>query len=106
MKIIKENHIPENIIRKAVEFVEKLKGSTGDLDNHVITIVFPSGVTKEEIMQEGMLGNWFVKNGFNVSCEVKDVEYMTKGDTDWKRLYKAKGNKAWLRNRTVATVTW
>lgn len=105
-RYIKSSTISDDILNQVVNFVEGFKGSTVDLSNHVIMIPFRSDATIDEIMSEGMLGDWFVSNGFDVSFEVKDVQYITKGEFNARSMTKYKGRVAYLRDRLVMTVTW
>ena len=97
----------DEILKRAVEFAEKgEKGTTIDLENRRIVFVMWKNVTEEKLMAEEMLGDWYKKNGFNLAFEVRDVEYMTKGTFDAHSCTNYRGHKAYLRNRTVMTITW
>ena len=101
----------EEVLRKALELAFEFvvggdKGTTIDRENRAITYVCHKGVDKDMLMQEGMLGDWFIKHGFNIDFEVRDVEYITKGTFDYHSLTNYRGHKAYLRNRTVMTITW
>ena len=98
--------VSKDIITKAVEFAEDFKGATIDLENHMITIPFASGVTEELVMEPGMLGDQFVQNGFDASFEINDVEYETKPEMNYRSMTRTKGHKAYLRNRLIGTFTW
>lgn len=105
-RYIKSSTISKSIVDQAVEFAEGFKGSTVDLDNHIITIPFGSDSTVDFVMDDGMLGKWFEDNGFDISFEKRDVEYMTKGEFNPRSMTKYKGRTAYLRNRLVMTATW
>lgn len=101
MKITKE------ILKQAIAFAESNKRSFIDLDNHVIVIPLDRGLSKAVYMQEGMLGDWFEKNGFSISWSHGDYEYNTQ--SDWRNSYgwnRSSGHKAILRDRDIATITW
>lgn len=93
----------------ACNYATFYKGYTIDIENHIITIPFSKDHTENDIpyiMQEGSIGKWYVDNGFNVSFEVRDVEYITKPIFEARSMTSYKGHKAYLRNRLVATITW
>ena len=99
----------ENTIQLAIKHASTFKGNTIDIENHIITIPFSAGRTEDdinELMESGSLCNWYIENGFNVSFEVRDVEYMTKATVTSRSLIYNKPRKAFLRNRLVATITW
>lgn len=77
-----------------------------DIDNHKIIIPFPSGVTEQDLMEPGMLGEWFKTKGFDISFRKGDMEYQTKGNFNTASMRKEKGHTAYLRNRLIMTVTW
>lgn len=94
-------------LKKAFEYAEGgEKGTTIDKENHIITFVCCKGATRTMLTEEGMLGDWFIKNGFGVTFEQRDVEYMTKGTFDCHSCTNYRGHKAYLRNRIVMTITW
>ena len=96
-----------DILKRAFEYAGGGdKGTTIDRENQVITYVCCKGATQRMLTEEGMLGDWFIKNGFNVDFEVRDVEYVTKGTFDYHSVTNYRGHKAYLRNRTVMTITW
>ena len=99
----------ESIILLAINYAEKFKGYTINTDKKIITIPFSAGRSKDdiqELMQPGSLCNWYVENGFNVSFEVRDVEYTTKPIFNTRSMTGYRGHTAFLRNRLVATITW
>ena len=98
--------ISRDVLNQAIEFVEQNPHSEIDLPNKTLRMVFDSKSTAEDLMEPGMFGDWFVKHGFNVDFEKRDVEYMTKDR--WVNWYKGStpGHKAYLRNRLVMTITW
>ena len=103
-RYIRSNTISDAILQQAITFAKGIKGSTVDLDNHIITIPFSS--TEQELMEDGMLGSWFKNNGFDISFERRDVEYQTKGSFNTRSMTKYSGHTAILRNRLVMTATW
>ena len=95
------------ILERAFEFAEGGdKGTTIDKVNRVITYVCGKNVTASMLMEEGMLGDWFIKNGFKVAFERRDVEYTTKPTFDCHSCTTYRGHKAYLRDRIVMTITW
>lgn len=108
-RYIRASEIPTDVLNQAV-YHAKSSGDRGtiiDLDNHLMVIPFSSGTTKEDLFEEGMLGDWFIQNGFKVDTEVRDFEYSTKGTFNPRSMtrYNA-GNKRYLKNRVVLTITW
>ena len=107
MKLYIRSSISPDIISQAENLIKSLKGSYVDRENHEIVVVFPPHATKEQVMDEGMLGKWFVDHGFDVSFEVKDVEYQTQGEwTNYRGWVREKPHTAYLRNRLVLTARW
>lgn len=98
--------VSQQAIDQAIKFANGFKGSVVDLNNHTIIIPFSKDSTEEDLMSDGMLGKWFVDNGFDVSFEKKDVEYTTKDKFSTRSMNRTKGHSAYLRNRLVATITW
>ena len=99
--------ISNEVLYKAYAFVKGFKGSQIDVENNIFVFAFDKGVTEEDVMADGMLGKWFVDNGFNVSFEVRDFAYDTKGGwINYRGAVKGSGRVAYLRNRLVATITW
>lgn len=99
----------ESIIMLAIEYAKNFKGFTVNTDKHIITIPFSAGRTKDdipELMEAGSLCKWYVDNGFNISFEVRDVEYTTKPIFNTRSMTGYRGHTAYLRNRLVATITW
>ena len=97
----------DEILRRAIQFAEYAdKGTTIDRDNHLIIFVCWKGTTEQQLMAEEMLGDWYVKNGFTVEFEVRDVEYITKPTYDAHSCTTYRGHKAYLRNRTIMKITW
>jgi hypothetical protein len=105
-RYIRCTEIPKSTLDQAVEFAEGFKGSTVDLANHRIVIPFGPDSTVEFVMDDGMLGKWFADNGFDISFEKRDVQYLTKGEFNTRSMIKYKGRPAYLRNRLVMTATW
>ena len=98
--------ISKDVLNQAIEFAEQTPHSEIDLPNKTLRMIFDSKSTADDLMEPGMLGDWFVKNGFNVDFEKRDVEYTTKDR--WVNYWKGSitGHKAYLRNRLVMTITW
>lgn len=97
----------ENTIQLAIEYASKFKGYTIDIENHIITFPFSAGRTMDDISELMEYGcKWYVDNGFEISFEIRDVEYMTKPTVSSRSLIYNKPRKAFLRNRLVATITW
>jgi len=103
---VDEKEISGDILWQAYNHVKPFKGATFDDENHKIIIPFPKGTTEEELMSDGMLGKWFVDNGFDISFETGDYEYATKGEFNPRSMTKYKGRQAFLRDRLIATITW
>ena len=103
---IRSTTISDSVLNQAVDFARGFKGNTVDLYNHLIVIPFESGATVDDLMSDGMLGAWFQDNGFDISFEVKDVQYITKGTFNPRSMTKYAGKVAYLRNRLVMTATW
>lgn len=101
------NDLDPEMILKIKEMIKRLKGSWIDEENHVITVVFPKGTTKEDAMEDGMLGAWFRDNGFDYVFEQGDYEYTTQ-DTwrNYRGWDREKGHKAFLRDRLIGRFTW
>ena len=98
--------VDNQIVQQAVKHAESFKGNMVDLENCTIVIPFPSGVTEQDLMEPGMLGEWFKSNGFDISFRKGDVEYQTKGNFNTASMRKEKGHTAYLRNRLIMTVLW
>lgn len=99
--------LAQEVINQGIDFVKTLPHTDIDLENHKIVVPFSKGTTEEDLMQEGMLGYWFVNHGFNVFFEYGDYEYTTKPTwTNYKGWNRASGHTAYLRNRTIMTITW
>ena len=99
--------ITNTVLYQAYAFAQNHKGFIADMDNKHIEVPFDKGVTEELVMEEGMLGRWFVDNGFSVKFEVKDVAYNTKGSwVNYSGAVRSDGHVAYLRNRLVAIVEW
>ena len=95
------------ILNKAIYHAEEIKHSKIDTENHIIEIPFGSSVTKEDLLSEGMLGEWYKNNGFDISFRKGDYEYQTKGNwLNYRARTRSKGHTAYLRNRLILTVTW
>lgn len=111
-RYIRASTIPDDIIKTAISYASSGdKGTIIDRDNHRIDFVCSKGVSESFIMEEGMLGDWYAKNGFDVSFDVKDVPYDTKARTKEGYRFGALGSNipshtAYLRNRLVMTITW
>ena len=77
-----------------------------DYDNNVLEIPLSTGITEEEMLEPGMLGDWFKQKGFNVSFHTGDFEYTTKPTwINYRGSVQSKGHTAFLRNRLIMTVT-
>ena len=99
--------LTDETLKRAFAFAEGGdKGTTIDKVNRVITYVCDKHVTVSMLMDDEMLGDWFVKNGFKVAFERRDVEYITKGTYDSHSCTSYRGHKAYLRDRIVMTITW
>ena len=98
--------VDNQTVQMAVKHAERFKGNIIDLDNHKIIIPFSSGVTEQDLMEPGMLGEWFKSNGFDISFRNGDVEYQTKGNFNTASMRKEKGHTAYLRNRLIMTAIW
>lgn len=113
-RYIMASEIPNDIINQAVYHAESSgdkRGTTIDIPNHKIVIVFGTGTTEDDLdelfAKDIGLGDWFIQNGFDVSVETKDVEYLTKGTFNARAMRRDNaGNRRCLRNRLVMTVTW
>jgi len=111
-RYVRTNTIPDDIIKTAIAYADNGdKGTIVDKVNHRIEFVCCKGASESLLMTEGMLGDWYVKNGFNVSFEIKDVPYDTKARLRSGCRFGALGSNvpshtAYLRNRTVMTITW
>ena len=93
----------------AIEYAKKFRCNTIDIEKHIITIPFSPSVNESAIpvLMSGIgIGKWYADNGFNISFETRDVEYMTKPIFETRSMTSYKGHKAYLRNRLVATITW
>lgn len=101
------NEISQEVLNEAVAHAEGFQGAVIDKDNQKIIIPFPKSMTEDILMQEGMLGNWYSSHGFDISFTVGDFEYTTKDSwNNYRAMTRHKGHKAFLRNRTIATITW
>lgn len=77
-----------------------------DYDNNVLELPLSVGITEEEMMEPGMLGDWFKQKGFNVSFRTGDFGYTTKPTwINYRGSVQSKGHTAFLRNRLIMTVT-
>ena len=101
-----ESNLPDEVIRKAAEFAKGFKGSKIDLDNHIIVIPFSKDSTEEDLMSEGMLGKWFSDNGFDIEFTRGDLEYTTQDKFNSRSMNRTRGQKAYLRDRLIGTITW
>lgn len=99
--------ISNEILIQAFNHAKSFKGHIIDESNHTIIIPFNKGITEQDVMDDGMIGKWFIDNGFHVSFEIRDFEYTTK-DTwiNYKGFTRSKGHKATLKNRLIATITY
>ena len=110
-RYIKASEIPNDVMQQAIYHAESSgdkRGTVIDIPNHKIVITFGAGITGENLFDTDIgLGDWFIKNGFDVSVETKDVEYLTKGTLNTRAMRRENaGNKRWLKNRLVMTITW
>lgn len=107
-RYIRAADIPDDVVNHARDLLESRadKGSTIDIPNHRMEIVWFKGATESGLMEEGMMGDWLKQHGFDLSFEIKDVEYTTKGTFNPRSMSKYRGHTAYLRNRLVMTVTW
>jgi hypothetical protein len=94
-------------LKTAVELVKSNNYAKIDLQNHIIVYPCSTGISEQDMLDEGMLGSWFVEHGFNVEFDVRDYEYKTKGTFNVHSMRKeGAGNTRYLRNRTVMKITW
>lgn len=101
------NNISSDLLNQAMDMVKCFDHTEYDIDNHRIVVPLSSGITEDDIMQEGMLGSWLTEHGFDVSFTVGDFEYLTKGTLNTRAMRReGVGNKRYLRNRTIMTITW
>ena len=101
------SEITPQVLSEVEDQIKSLRGSYIDRDNHVVVVPFPKGFTEEEVMQEGMLGDWFVKKGFQASFEQGDHEYITQPEwINYRGSVRSKGHKAYLRDRLIGKFTW
>lgn len=101
------NNISSDLLERAIDMVKCFDHTEYDIDNHRIVVPLSSGITEDDIMGEGMLGSWLTENGFDVSFTVGDFEYLTKGTLNTRAMRReGVGNKRYLRNRTIMTITW
>jgi len=99
--------ISYTLLKQAMDMVKCFDHTEYDIDNHRIVVPLSPGTTKDDIMQEGMLGSWFVDHGFELSFTTGDFEYLTKGTLNTRAMRReGAGNKRYLRNRTIMTITW
>lgn len=95
------------LLNQAMDMVKCFDHTEYDIDNHRIVVPLSPGTTQDDIMQEGMLGAWLVDNGFDLSFTTGDFEYLTKGTFNTRAMRReSAGNKRYLRNRTIMTITW
>lgn len=77
-----------------------------DYDNDILEIPCSAGITEDEMLEDGMLGDWFKQKGFNVSFRKDDFEYTTKPTwINYRGSVQSKGHTAYLRNRLIMTIT-
>ena len=99
--------ISYSTLKQAMDLVKCFNHTEYDIDNHRIVVPLSPGNTEDELMQDGMLGKWLVDNGFDVSFTAGDFEYTTKGTFNARAMRKENaGNKRYLRNRLIMTITW
>ena len=106
-RYIRGTILDKDIIKQAVEFVRCFRGCHVDIPNCTIVVPLDAGMSKEQFMAEGMLGDWFIQHGFDISWSHGDHEYETQ--PEWRNSYawnRNKGRKAYLRDRDIATITW
>lgn len=105
--IISSTYISPADLKTAVELVKSNSYAKIDLQNHIIVYPCSAGISEQDLLDEGMLGKWFIDHGFNVEFDVRDYEYKTKGTFNVRSMRKeGAGNTRYLRNRTVMTITW
>ena len=105
--IISSSDISNATLQQAIKLVKCFKHTDYDLDNHCIVVPLTPGIEESDLMQEGMLGKWFTDNGFDISFDTGDFEYTTKGTFNSRSMTKeGAGNKRYLRNRLIMTITW
>lgn len=101
------DNISYDVLKRAMDMVKCFDHTEYDIDNHRIVVPLSSGTTEDDVMSEGMLGSWLAENGFNLSFTVGDFEYLTKGTLNTRAMRReGAGNKRYLRNRTIMTITW
>ena len=99
--------IPYPTLKEAMDMVKGFDRTEYDIDNHRIVVPLSPGITEDEIMQEGMLGPWFIDHGFDLSFTTGDFEYITKGTFNTRAMRReGASSKKYLRNRTIMTITW
>lgn len=103
IRVLESNDLP---VDQAVKFAKDHKGSTIDLNNHKIVIPFSKDSTEEDLMSEGMLGKWFIDNGFNIEFTRGDMEYTTQDKFNSRSMNRTRGQKAYLRDRLIGIITW
>ncbi len=70
-----------------------------------VLIACPKGITQEDMLEDGYLGNYFVNEGFVVTFSTGDFEYTTKPACyNYRGAGYFKGHKAYLRNRLIMTI--
>ena len=95
------------LLKQAMDMVKCFDHTEYDIANHRIVVPLSPRTTQDDIMQEGMLGKWFVDNGFELSFTTGDFEYLTKGTLNTRAMRReGAGNKRYLRNRIIMTITW
>lgn len=106
-RYIRATTISNDILKQAIQFAEGFKCCKIDRDNHIIIIPLDANMSYETFMKPGMIGDWFLQNGFDIEWSHGDVEYTTqpewRNSRGWNR---DSGHKAYLRNRDIATITW
>ncbi len=99
--------LSSTVLHQAIDMIKCFDHTEYDVDNHRIVVPLSPGVTEDELMQDGMLGKWFVDHGFNLSFTVGNFEYTTKGTFNSRAMRRENaGNTRYLRNRLIMTITW
>jgi len=101
------NNISPELLMQTKDMLSCFKHTNFDIDNHRIVVPLYPGAIEDDLMQEGMLGKWLVDNGFDVSFTTGDYEYLTKGRFNARAMRReGAGDKRYLRNRLIMTITW
>lgn len=99
--------VSEDSIRELLRYANDFKQSIIDRDHNKVVIPLDKGMSQENMMSDWGMGTKLVNEGFNVSFEQGDFEYVSKAT-----YYSFGGGlnrvpkKSYLRNRVIMTVTW